>query len=564
MKRVISIILTFSIMLGLSSCSLLETEPQINEAPVISTGEYVLTGDNGQVSMFDSAGNVVSEVTLGGTSESEYIYTIDKGKIATASLYGVETAAMVMYAVDKSTRKLTILSVTDRSIDKKAEMILSDGNITGLYAYNGIFYYSTNSEDVKANAYSFERRQKLNEDGTLSYIQTVPMTNTQKSTYVYMENYFEEFLQASYLSKSLDASEIPLINIPKVKHAVYEIPTEVETWVANTNTIYFFSETQMGTYNTINDKITVYYGAINPVSAQYMNGIDKQTYLLSDFGENSRKTMLLAIDYKDMKVNRAIQIDYNNPMAMNIEKNKYIMLSFKVTNSEKTFSQLRVFTYEDYNELYVIGVNYLPTKILADNDVVYLFNPYEDNFLAGSIQSGAFSPISKEMPDGNLYTDIFLLNFDYSSDYYYDEYGRYVNKNNHLINEDGELVDENNDRVNILGQRIDALGRAIDKDGNLIDRYNNRVDLDGNIISYTRNTDGYFYNSEGQKCDIDGTVLVRNDDGDWVRPEEIDTEIIITGHYDEYGNFIIDKDILEAYPDAYAMWQAQRSEQITQ
>ena len=35
--------------------------------------------------------------------------------------------------------------------------------------------------------------------------------------------------------------------------------------------------------------------------------------------------------------------------------------------------------------------------------------------------------------------------------------------------------------------------------------------------------------------------------------------IQITGHYDEYGNFIIDKDVLEKYPDAYTIWQEQKN-----
>ena len=145
------------------------------------------------------------------------------------------------------------------------------------------------------------------------------------------------------------------------------------------------------------------------------------------------------------------------------------------------------------------------------------------------------------------------------------EYGRYIDRNGHLINSDGLLVDENSDRVNILGQRIDGLGRAINKAGELIDRYNNLIDEDGNIIQYVQNADGYYYNGNGEKVDIDGTVLVRNDDGVWVRPEDTDdAEIIITGHYDEYGNFIIDNSVLEDYPDAYKLWQEQQAEEDNQ
>ena len=30
--------------------------------------------------------------------------------------------------------------------------------------------------------------------------------------------------------------------------------------------------------------------------------------------------------------------------------------------------------------------------------------------------------------------------------------------------------------------------------------------------------------------------------------------------YDEYGNFIIDEDILDQYPDAYTIWQSQKNQ----
>ena len=95
-----------------------------------------------------------------------------------------------------------------------------------------------------------------------------------------------------------------------------------------------------------------------------------------------------------------------------------------------------------------------------------------------------------------------------------------------------------------------------------IDKYNNIIDEKGNVIKYIQNKDGNYYNSKGQLVDSDGTVLVRNEIGDYVRPEVLIEEqggIQITGHYDEYGNFIIDKDVLEKYPDAYTIWQEQKN-----
>lgn len=559
LKRITSIFLALTLALSLASCS---SEPEKVAEPVVSSGkgEYILTTNTGTVSMFDNAGNVVSSLSLSTSSNSEFLYCIDEGHIYTASLSKVTEIPKIMYAVDKQSRKLTMLTVYNDTLVKRAEMILSDGNISNIYAYNGIFYYSVDTDNVNAKPYSFERRQQLNKNGTLSYIQTVPIRNTGKSTYVYMENYFDQYLEATGLNQYVSLSDKTLLNIPDDEHAVYEIPTDVKNWTANNTDIYFFSDTQMGTYDILTNKITVYYGAINPIDVQYLDGMKKRNYLLSDFGDGSGTTMIMSIEYDDMKVDKAIQIDYSNPMKLAVEKDKYIMAIYKVTNSEKTFAQLRVMDYETCNELYIMGVDYLPTKVLASGEIVYLFNPYEDYFLTGSVHSGSLTEISKDNGRGNQYTDIFLVDLSYTNEYFYDGFGRYVNKDNHLINEDGELIDDNNDRVNILGQRIDALGRAINKEGDLIDRYNNVIDIDGNIIRYVINADGFYYNSNGEKVDSDGTVLIRDSEGNWIRPEEsTENQIVITGHYDEHGNFIINKDILDAYPNAYELWQQQNN-----
>lgn len=564
LKRMACLVLSIITILSLAGCGGSDNTQSVENAVTSETGvgEYILTTKDGQISMFDTSGNIISNISLNGTAESEFIYTMDEGNMYIPSLQDMKSIPRMMYAVDKTTRKLTMLSVSSNAISKKAEMMLSDGNITGMYGYNGLFYYSVSTQGIKATPYAFERRQKLEKDGTLAYAQTVPLENTEKSTFVYMENYFSEYLEAIGLKDYVSEGDMVTLNIPSAKHAIYEIPTDVLAWTANNTNIYFFSNTQMGIYNTTNNKITVYYGAINPIKASYIDGINKRNYLLSDFGDGSDVTTLMEIDYSDMKVDRVIQISYSNPMDITVNKDEYIMMLFKTAGSEKTFSQLRVLNYEDCSELYSIGLNYLPTKVLYKDEMAFLFNPYENYFLKGSIHSGTFTSMPKKTAHGDVYSDIFIVDTKYRNDYLYDEYGRYIDRNGHLIDSDGLLIDENSDRVNILGQRIDGLGRAINKAGELIDRYNNLIDEDGNIIQYVQNADGYYYNGNGEKVDIDGTVLVRNDDGVWVRPEDTDdAEIIITGHYDEYGNFIIDNSILEDYPDAYKMWQEQQAEE---
>ena len=119
---------------------------------------------------------------------------------------------------------------------------------------------------------------------------------------------------------------------------------------------------------------------------------------------------------------------------MYVDKNKNIYALFKSTTSKKNFSQLRVFRYGDYAEQYTIGIPYLPTKVLSKNSDIYLFNPYEDYILIGALGASEFSEVKKDPTNQNIkYTDIFLANKVYENDYYYDNDGNLVNKNNYFI-----------------------------------------------------------------------------------------------------------------------------------
>lgn len=563
-KKSLSLLLIFCTILSiLTGCS---SAPQKQNTVVetVKNGDYILTTEKGIITMFDDLSKVVAEIDLNGGEESEYIYVMDEGNLYSSKLEGVENIPRILYAVDKTSRKMTMILVYKNELKTMKDFILKESDIEDIYGYNGLFYYSTTNPETKANPYSYIRPQILSDDGKLSYATNVPVNTSKDSVYVYMENYSEEFLSFTGLDKYMSTIDVELTNFPKISKATYELPGNVNTWVANTQYIYFFNETQMGQYDIENNQITLHYGSIRPVTSTYMDGINKNIYTISDFGDGSEKSLILNVDYEDMNVNKAIEIQYANPLHMYVDKNNNIYALFKTTISSKNFSQLRVFRYDDYAELYTIGIPYLPTKVLSKNLDVYLFNPYEDYFLIGSIGSSDFAEIEKD-PTGQerKYTDIFIANKPYINDYYYDEDGRLVNRENYYINSDGELVDENNDRVNKYGQRVDEKGRAINKNGEFIDKYNNIIDAKGNIVKYVQNKDGNYYNSKGELVDSDGVVLVRNEIGDYVRPEILIEEqggIKITGHYDEYGNFIIDEDVLEQYPDAYSIWQEQRNQ----
>lgn len=564
-KNIISFLLLICIVLSvLTGCSSKPAKQQEIATQTVKNGDYILTTENGIITMFDNLSNIVAEVDLNGGEESKYIYAMDEGNLYSSKLEGIENIPRILYAVDKTSRKMTMILVYKNELKTMKDFILKESNIEDIYGYNGLFYYSTNNPETKANTYTYIRPQILSDDGKLSYATNIPINTSKNSLFVYMENYSEEFLNFTGLNKYMSNIDIELTNFPKISKATYELPGNVNTWVANTQYIYFFNDTQMGQYDIENNQITLHYGSIRPITSMYMDGINKNIYTISDFGKNSEKSLILNVDYKNMNINKAIEIQYANPLYMYVDKNNNIYALFKTTISSKNFSQLRVFRYDDYAELYTIGIPYLPTKVLSKNLDVYLFNPYEDYFLIGSIGSSDFAEIEKDpTSQDRKYTDIFIANKPYSNDYYYNEDGRLVNRQNYFINSDGELVDENNDRINKYGQRVDEKGRAINKDGEFIDKYNNIINANGKIIKYIPDKNGEYHNTRGELVDSDGVVLVRNEIGDYVRPEILVEEqggIHITGHYDEFGNFIIDESVLEEYPDAYSIWQSQRNQ----
>ena len=564
MQKKISLFIVLSLIFSLlTGCSTGggSTEAQLPTQAVM--GDYILTTDNGIITMYDNVSNVVAELDLNGGEDSQYIYAMDEGNLYSSKLYGVTNIPRIIYAVDKTTRKMTMVLAYQNELKSMRDYILKEGNIEDIYGYNGLFFYSTLNKETKANDYTFVRPQILSDDGKLSYATNIPVNDSKDALYVYMENLSNDFLQFTGLKDYMSSIDIELTNFPSVQKAVYELPGNIKTWVANTQNIYFFNNEQMGAYDLENDQITLYYGSIRPITSMYIDGINKNIYTISDFGNGSEKSLVLNIDYDDMRINKALEIQYSDPISVYVDKDSNVYTLYKTTNSKKNFSQLRIFRYSDYAETFTIGIPYLPTQMLAKDSTVYLFNPYEDYFLIGAIGAAEFSEVPKDPQNRGLkYTSIFLANRTYINDYYYDEEGRLVNRENFYINGDGEIIDENGDRINKYGQRIDEKGRAINKAGEFIDKYNNVIDSKGNIIKYVQNADGYYYNSKGEYVDSDGTVLVRNEIGDWVRPEILIEEqggIKITGHYDEFGNFIIDEDILEKYPDAYSIWQESKN-----
>ena len=191
-KRIFTLLMTMIIfLLCLTGCGNNTTTTEVvqNTQP----GDYILTTTSGTITMFDKSDNIVTSITLNGTQNSDFIYRMDEGNLYSSQLTNVNIMPQMLYALDKSSRKLTMLTIHNNQINKKAEYILSESNILDFHAYNGIVYYSTKANNISANSYSFERRQKLNENGKLNYLQNITLNVSNQSTYIYMENYFRIF-----------------------------------------------------------------------------------------------------------------------------------------------------------------------------------------------------------------------------------------------------------------------------------------------------------------------------------------------------------------------------------
>ena len=86
LKRSLSLFLVFcTVLVLLTGCagSQQSSNPTIQET---KNGEYILTTENGIITMFDNVSNVLAEVDLNAGEDSKYIYTMDEGNIYSSKL----------------------------------------------------------------------------------------------------------------------------------------------------------------------------------------------------------------------------------------------------------------------------------------------------------------------------------------------------------------------------------------------------------------------------------------------------------------------------------------------
>lgn len=524
------------------------------------TADYILTSKQGSIVLCNLAGEIIDRLDLEGSKKSDFLYAIDQGQTFAKSLQNAYIPN-ILYAADKSNGRLYIIKVTDKKLEKIETKSLKEKGFTKIYGYNGILFYSVNEKGkLFAKKPTILKPEKEKNSGVADFYQTIVVNKDRPlTTYIYVENYSDIYFKETGINNMIESSEKSLLAKTKINKETFEIPCLADDWVANEKYVYFFYKGYMGQLYLEDNKVGLYYGGDTTKKSIYWGGRFKKVLSLNNFGgDNSEKSLLFELDYKNMKINRAIEIEGKSPIDMALDKGNYIAIAMKNDQeSEGSYSKIKVLSYKDYSDVTTIPLKYMPSKILAHNGYVYAFNPYEEYFFIGQITSNNMSKYSKVIDNVN-YSDILLVDFYKYDDYLYDGNGRYVNENGQLINADNELIDSNNNRINKYGQRLDEYGRAINDKGQLIDRFGNIIDENGKIIEYTKGEDGYYRNKYGQIVDEQGNVLVQNEEGEWVLPKKAEDDII-QGYYDENGRFIIDPSYLKKHPDAYEKLEQQQS-----
>lgn len=545
MKKKNLILLCIMLVICLTGCSGGSNSKKQNTSSLLI--DYVLTTKDGKISGFTSGGTLVKTFDIGGTSKSDFIYFIDQGDVYTKETSSYTNKNTVLYALDKKKSKVYVLSVGKDDISSIASKSLKENNIDSAYAYNGKFYYAVKKKNKLANKFEYIRPEKDKLNGIIDSGQVIQLPKVRDlNTYILFEDFSSEYIKARGLNSVLTNEQMNTF-FPKIK-GTFEIPGAVTTWVCNGEAIYFFMEDYMGIYLMEKDKIGIFNATPETSKLFYIDGKDKRLLAGANLGENSSKSIVFELDHKDMRIEKAIELDVSEIVDLTADSHKYIHTLHKNTDGSSPM-KLKTLDYKTYSEVASVPLKYIPTKVEATNNFVYLFNPFEEYFLVGDAGIGQFTK-RQSVIDNIRYTDIFAMRNTREDSFSYDENGRYIDSNGNLINADGELINQQNQILNQYGQKVDVYGRAVDVDGNFLDPYNNIIDKDGNILVYAIGKDGYYRNSKGQRVDQTGELLIQNTDGEWVSKKP-DTRPTVPGYYDENGLFVIDKAYLEEYPDAY-------------
>lgn len=554
-RRVVSLAISIILVMGLlSGCSLFNKDipEDLSHRPTVDdiseSGAYVLTSTSGSIILFNENNEPISSFNLDSNKKSDYIYTVDNGSVYAAELINDPVQNQIIYAIDKGNNKAYMLSVKNDEIKEIASKSVKDSEIDEIHAYNGTLYYSVYAERRAANKFTYAKPESVKNNGVVEYNAKLPEPLPSKTyTYIVSINFIDEFLkEMDYTGLSAYSKSNIKLGIDKGSNT-FQIPCEVNTWNVDDNYIYFSYESRIGAYNMEKDQIGLYYGPVETMDSGIQDGLNGSVYMLSGFGKDATKSVILDLNQGDMNVKNIIEIeDEPEPMLISVDKSGVIFVVTK-KNDPTVFAKLKVYNANTMQLTASVPLSYVPTQLVSHNGIAYMLNENEDYFLSYDGKIYEHNKVNNEIN----YSGILSVNNFRLDKYEYNEDGHYVNSDGIEMLADGTLINNKNERINRYFQKIDEYGRAINEDGQLIDRYNNIIDENGNIIEYTIGSDGFYKDSKGNYVNEDGVKLVQDEDGNWIDPTIIEDEDPIPGHYDENGEFIVDAEYLETHPDAY-------------
>ena len=554
-KKSICLFLSCILSISLVGCGLLPIyeDTNLEERPTLAdiseSGDYVLADKTGKIILCDKNGKVLDTFKIDSNKKSDFMFCVDNGTVYAAEVVGDAAEAQIIYALDKGNNRIYMLSIKSDKIKEIETKSVKDTNIDRIYAYNGTLFYSVISEKRSSNSYTYKKVASEEYNGVINYNASLPEPLPSKNkTYIITINFINEYLKEMGYNLFSSYSRDNMSLGPDSKSETYQIPCEVNYWIADGDNIYFFYDERMGQYNMKNNQIGLYYGPHMTFESDLQDGLNGSVYALSNFGDNSHKGLLYDLNLGDMTVKNIIEIDNPAGLELSVDRTGYICVAVK-NNGDKYFSTLKIFNHDTLKEEHAVPFSYVPTDMFAHNGRAYMINDNEKYFIIVDLASGNYGEYEKVI-DGINYDYILPVNSLKVDKYLYNANGHYQNEQGIEMLKDGTLVNDKGVKINRYFQTIDENGKAINSSGEFIDRYNNVIDENGNIIRYVPDADGYYRNSKGYYVNANGTLLKQDEEGNWIDPD-IEIDEPITGHYDENGEFIIDADYLKRHPDAY-------------
>lgn len=388
------------------------------------------------------------------------------------------------YYLNKEKKDLYKYEINKKGFKDIDKYNLKEKNISKLYAYNEIIFYSTYSTTGKmfTNKYDIKRGDEVYTD---VYFDQIDYKFDPIHTYIYILN-------------------TGSVNTDYGKKELIEIPFRVTDWVANEGNIYFITDSNIGRYDLTTNRIYLYNNFKGLKNIYYSNNKDGGV-----FGIIANKELeegyIFKYDERNLKV-----IDVYSFIGGEYEgsaiSDDTIAVNLKVPSSEGGFrTETKIFNFNGA----ILGSmtqRYIPTNFDISNGIIYSLNKFSTEFTVQLMNTTA-----KRLERGR-FSGISAVNLYYKDNFNYSKKGELLNLNCQLVNKYGELISKDGTLMGKNGFILDNYGREINKQTGLpVDSEGNIIDSNGNILNYVSEPTSansvvvpqhYMYDEKGNRLKI--------------------------------------------------------------